>query len=142
MVAEQTGLFALKPRTREEVRADMVEWMAIRKRERAAHGCASENERELAAALPGPMAALLEIAVPGWIERLRLLSPAEFEARRAALVDSISGPGSALLVDDARRATAKKGELAANFNRLAETLAALAFQIGGVTWCGLHFEVA
>lgn len=142
MVAVQTGLFTLKPRTREEVRADLVKWMAYRKRERAAHGGARETERELAAALPGPMAALLEIAVPGWIERLRLLSPAEFEARRAALVDSISGPGSATLVDDARRVGAKKGVLATNFNRLAETLAALAFQRGGVTWCGLHFEAS
>lgn len=107
---------------------------------RVASGGRSENERELAAALPGPMAALLEIAVPGWIKRLRLLSPAEFEARRAALVDSISGPGSAQLVDPARRVSAKKGEPAANFNVLAETLAALSFQRGGVAWCGMHFE--
>lgn len=101
---------------------------------------ASEHERELAAALPAPMAALLAIAVPGWIERLRLLTPDEFEARRAALTDSMAGPGSALLVDDARRVGSKPGQLAASFNVVAETLAVLAFQRGGVTWCGLVFE--
>lgn len=84
---------------------------------------------------PDPvMLGLLELAVPAWIDRVRMLSPAEQEARRAAAVELIAHGADALV------RKAKAGKAAAQFNAIAEGLALLALCPGGVTWCGMHWE--
>jgi len=77
---------------------------------------------------------LLELAVPGWIERLRNMSPADLDVRRAAALDFIAHQADVLM----RRT--KSGKAATGFNSIAEGLAVLAYQPGGVTWCGMHWE--
>ena len=79
--------------------------------------------------------ATLEIAVPLWIEKLKQQSP-EYRLERAkAHVDTIASKGDIILYR-----SKKTGETAAAFNALAEAIAVLSFQPGGVTVFGLHFE--
>lgn len=68
--------------------------------------------------------AALEFAVPLWVEQLRLLSP-EARVQRAAQMPDQSVP---------------QGSSVATFNALAESLALAAFEPGGSTYLGLHWE--
>jgi hypothetical protein len=79
--------------------------------------------------------ATLEIAVPMWMERLRLQGEEYRAARAHALADVIAEKGDIILYR-----SKKTGESATAFNALAEGIAALSFQPGGVTVFGLHFE--
>ncbi len=88
---------------------------------------------------------LLAIAVPGWMDRLWPLSWAEKMRRRDACLAAmgITDDGDLLtgiagLADPDVRA--KKGQVANAFNRMAEGLALLALQPGGVTFMGMHWE--
>lgn len=82
------------------------------------------------------MARCLEIAVPGWIEKLKNKSFADFEARRDAILNSVCYKGDLLLYGSPR-----KGETAKLFNDLAEGLAWLALIAkGGVTFGEQHWD--
>jgi hypothetical protein len=75
----------------------------------------------------------LEAAVPLWIERLRHV-PADLLRERAShLADVVAEKGDVLQYGGKGCAEA--------FNAVAEGLAALAYCPGGVTFCGLHWEV-
>lgn len=77
----------------------------------------------------------LETAVPLWIAKL---SPLTFEQRtrdRREAASLIATRGDAL-----QFGARKSGTVAKVFNRLAYGLALLAYQPGGVTFAGLHFE--
>ncbi len=75
----------------------------------------------------------LSVAVPLWIEELRSLS---FEERQA-----LADPQPVMEKGDVMMFGAgKKGEAAKVFNSLARNIAILAFQPGGVTCFGMHFE--
>jgi hypothetical protein len=81
--------------------------------------------------------AMLELAVPAWIDRVRPLSWPERKARANACL-AIIGYGDNL-ESIACLTTGVKGGAQA-FNAVAEALAIGALQPGGVTWCGLHWE--
>lgn len=68
---------------------------------------------------------LLRHAIPGWIERLRALPPAEFEARRGPVVDIVAHRTDVLF------GGGKPGQVAAAFNAMAEGLAMLTLCPGG-----------
>lgn len=95
---------------------------------------------------PSPLlVSMLEVAVPMWIERLRCWPWAEKMKRRDACLEALGIEtddqdllsGIALLVSGA---TGKKGQVANAFNRMAEALAILALNQGGVTLFGVHWE--
>lgn len=74
-------------------------------------------------------------AVPLWIGRVRRW-PIERRVERArAAAQIIAEKGDVLMFR-----AGKKGESAEAFNRLAESLACLSFNPGGVTFLGVHFE--
>lgn len=81
----------------------------------------------------------LEAAVPLWIVELRRMPAGQRERTRTvwarAGAESIAHKGDVLQYGSKRR-----GEAADVFSHLARGLAALAFQPGGVTFAGLHFE--
>lgn len=82
------------------------------------------------------MEALLVLAVPLWIDKLKHKSFADFETRREAILESVCYKGDLLLYG-----SKKKGETAALFNDLAEGLAWLALIAkGGVNFGDLHFD--
>ncbi len=82
------------------------------------------------------MEKLLVWAVPGWIEKLKYKSFADFEKRRDAILESVCYKGDLLLYG-----SKKKGETAELFNDLAEGLAWLALIAkGGVTFGDLHWD--
>jgi hypothetical protein len=79
--------------------------------------------------------ASLQVAVPLWIERLKH-SSFEYRNERGRICgDHIGEHGDIILYRGG-----KKGDSAFAFNRLAEGMAILAFQPGGVEAFDLHFE--
>ena len=71
----------------------------------------------------GPVFALcVEVAVPLWRERRRGWSASELEARARELVEPLCS-GADIVVDAARAADAKRGQVARGFNEIAEALA-------------------
>lgn len=86
------------------------------------------------------MVETLRVAVPMWIDHLRHLpGPGQLEAVRLAwaknAADQVAHRGDVLQYGG------KRGEAAEVFNHLAKGLAAAAFQPGGVTFAGEHWEV-
>jgi hypothetical protein len=79
--------------------------------------------------------AALGAAVPLWIVGWRGRDPDERLARGRELSAVIAEKGDVILYRGK-----KKGESARAFNALAESIAILSFQPGGVTLFGLHFE--
>lgn len=77
--------------------------------------------------------ATLQVAVPLWVEELRALAPEERAARAQEAALFIAAHGDDLQFGGPHCREA--------FNRLAEGLALLSFQPGGVRFAGLHFEV-
>lgn len=75
-------------------------------------------------------------AVPLWIHRMRDWSPEERCRRSPELADHVAAHGDILQFK-----SKKRGETAEAFNRLAEGVAILAHQPGGVTVFGLHWCV-
>jgi hypothetical protein len=76
----------------------------------------------------------LTIAVPMWIERIRDLPTEQRIARARACAQVVAEHGDNVLYRSKRR-----GETAAAFNALAEALACLAYQPGGVQFAGQQF---
>lgn len=79
--------------------------------------------------------ASLAAAVPLWIEQVRDMAEKDRRAKGRELADILAYQGDVLLYR-----SKKKGETAKVFNALAEAMACLAFQPGGVTAFGLHFR--
>lgn len=77
----------------------------------------------------------LQAAVPLWIEDLRKLTADQRVALGHELAQVVAYKGDIL-----QFGSKKKGQVAEVFNATARGLAALAFQPGGVTWCGIHWE--
>jgi hypothetical protein len=81
----------------------------------------------------------LEAAVPLWIDQLSRMPERDRERTRMAwaheAADVIGSKGDALQYGG------KRGEAANAFNHLARGLAVGAFQPGGISFAGLHFEV-
>lgn len=73
----------------------------------------------------------LELAVPLWVDRLRQQPLSEILARAPTLSQTIAEHGDDILFKSKR-----KGDTAKAFNALAESLAALSFMPGGVTFLG------
>lgn len=98
------------------------------------------------------LAVALSFAVPLWIEQVRGLGAEDRRLRGEQLSRIISlgekhddmrgqhGSGPALLVCGEQAKGANKGGPAVVFNALAEGLALMAYQPGGVTYLGLHWE--
>ena len=76
---------------------------------------------------------MLAWAVPLHIENLKRLSWPHLKRLAEENCDVIAEKGDIILYR-------QKGESAAAFNRLAESLAILSFLPGGVRFLGLHFE--
>jgi hypothetical protein len=81
------------------------------------------------------LAIALESAVPLWIEELRPLTAAERQKKARKGVQAICEHGDVLQFGGG-----KPGQVAEAFNAIARGLAALAYQPGGVTFCGRHWE--
>ena len=77
----------------------------------------------------------LELAVPQWVERHRRTAPAERAARARRLGQAIAANADRLLLRGKR-----PGETADVFNALAEGLALLSFQPGGVEFRGRRWH--
>lgn len=77
----------------------------------------------------------LSAAVPIWIQELRSLTPEERAERIEGSAELLASEGDSLLYSGG-----PPGKAAELFNRLAEGMAVLAFQPGGVSAFGLHFE--
>lgn len=80
------------------------------------------------------LADTLEIAVPMWVERVRYMSFEDRQRRAAECNDIIQENGEAILY------RTKKGKSAESFNRLAEGIAILSLQPGGVKCFGRHWD--
>jgi hypothetical protein len=78
--------------------------------------------------------AMLQVAVPLWIERLRLLSTEQLQARALVLGAELASSGDMFIRAD------KPGEKAKAFNVLAEGLACMAFSRLGVEFEGIRWE--
>ena len=80
---------------------------------------------------------MMQIAVPLWINKMKLKGGPDDEDRKRAQETSgiLEERGEILLFGGG-----KKGECAEQFNRTAEAIAVLAFVPGGVTIFGQHFE--
>ncbi|HKO84462.1 MAG TPA: hypothetical protein VJ140_07830 [Actinomycetota bacterium] len=78
---------------------------------------------------------MLEVAVPLWIHELRTLHPADRIAMARELVDQVASKGDILMFR-----SKKAGQTADQFNVTARALAAMAYQPGGVTFSGRHWE--
>jgi len=78
----------------------------------------------------------LAAAVPLWIAELRLCSVKHRMERALVCGQHVAEHGDVVQFHGG-----KKGASAEAFNRLAEGLACLAFQPGGVTFLGDHWEV-
>jgi hypothetical protein len=97
-----------------------------------------------------PLMASLEVAVPLWIERWRNASPQRRCDRAIACADVVAAHGDKILyrskphparrLHDGTWAEAEAGTAEA-FNHLAEGVALGAFQPGGITIFGHHWEV-
>jgi hypothetical protein len=77
----------------------------------------------------------LEAAVPLWIDKHKHTSVEARIARARELADVVAGHG-----DDILFRSKRKGESAKAFNALAEGLALMAYQPGGVSFAGEHWE--
>lgn len=98
------------------------------------------------------LATALSCAVPLWIDQVRALSAEDRQRRGVELSRIISlgekhdeirgqhGAGPALFAVGERARGNNVGGPAAVFNALAEGLALAAFQPGGVTYLGQHWE--
>jgi hypothetical protein len=88
----------------------------------------------------GPNGELLALALAAAVplriaEYERGLGPQDWDRRRAkGFADVLAEKGDVLQYGG------KKGEAAALFNRLADALAVMAFQPGGVRFCGTRYE--
>lgn len=82
------------------------------------------------------LAATLEIAVPLWIERV-VTYPEELRLERARECAQVVAEKGDIIQFRSK----KNGESAAAFNKLAEGIACAAFQPGGITFLGGHWEV-
>lgn len=78
---------------------------------------------------------MLEIAVPGWVEKLKSHSW-DYIQERAKICSAYLGEHG----DDALFKSKTKGKTAEAFNRLAEGVACASFAPGGVDTFGLHFD--
>lgn len=87
---------------------------------------------------PPSLLLVLEVAVPMWIDRIRDWSVDERTRRAGELVDAIASHGDDLF----GRPKGKRGQSAEAFNRTAEALAIGSYQPGGVSFGGLHWQVA
>jgi len=81
-----------------------------------------------------PALGLLTVAVPMWIDQIRAehLTDDQRIARAKRCGDHIAHHGDAILYRDKKTPQA--------FNALAEGLALAAFQPGGVSFAGMHWE--
>jgi len=77
----------------------------------------------------------LAVAVPMWIEQLKLKPWDYIQARASECAQTVAEKG-----DIIQFRSKKKGESAAAFNALAEGIACLAFLPGGVKIFGEHWE--
>lgn len=77
----------------------------------------------------------LALAVPLHIEELRHVSPGGRVLIGRDCADEVAARGDSLMFPS------KKGRTAEAFNKLARGLAVAAFQPGGVTFLGQHWEV-
>lgn len=84
---------------------------------------------------PAPLLPALAVAVPMWIETLRLESWEHVRARAVACLDIIAEHGDNILYR-----SVKKGDTAKAFSALAEGIAAASFVPGGITVFGQHWE--
>ena len=96
----------------------------------------------------------LSAAVPLWIERVRGMTPRERAELAAAAARVIAlgekhdevrgqhGAGPALLACGEKASGANAGGPAAVFNAIAAGLAVIAYQPGGVSYAGLHWEAS
>jgi hypothetical protein len=93
------------------------------------------------AAAPGAVAPTrllmlsLEAAVPLWVERHRATAPEQRAERASALGSIVAYRGDHILFR-----TGRPGQTAEAFNALAEGIALLSFQPGGVKFTGRHWE--
>jgi hypothetical protein len=90
----------------------------------------------------------LQVAVPLWIERWRHASPRRRCDRAIECADMVAAHGDAILYRTKGRARRLRDETdegapgtAEAFNHLAEGIALGAFQPGGITMFGHHWEV-
>jgi hypothetical protein len=87
-------------------------------------------------AAPAALVPSLEVAVPLWVERIRMRGQTiPSDSARERMIRTIAEHG-----DDILFRSTKTGATAAAFNDLAEALAYLSFCPGGVKAFGLHFE--
>lgn len=77
----------------------------------------------------------LEVAVPMHIEEIRDWTDDQRIAYARQHADTVASRG-----DDLQYGAKKKGETARLFNTLARCLACLAYQPGGVTFHGIHWN--
>jgi|SRR6266567_384926 len=88
---------------------------------------------------PPALGVALGVAVPLWIAELQTLPASTRDSVRMQwardAVEPITSRGDAL-----QFGSKKRGEAADVFNHLARGLAAAAFQPGGITFAGMHFE--
>lgn len=82
-----------------------------------------------------PLGVALDAAVPLWIRRVQDYSPAWRASRASQCASIVAHKGDVILYRSGR-----KSETARAFNALAEGLALMAFQPGGVRFAGRHWE--
>ncbi len=85
--------------------------------------------------IAAPLLIALEAAVPLAILEMRRLSPEMRIEIAHGLAETVASKSDILMFG-----SKKKGEVAEIFNAVARGLAACAYQPGGVTWCGIHWE--
>lgn len=86
----------------------------------------------------GLLGIALSAAVPLWIDRIqRQGGPVEADYARARECSQLLAEKGDIL----QFKSAKPGETAHVFNRLAEAMAIMAFCPGGIKFDGMHFEV-
>lgn len=83
----------------------------------------------------GLLPAMLEVAVPLQIKAVRGWTPSERVEFARAHADTIASQG-----DDLQFGARRRGETARLFNVTARTVACLAYQPGGVTLFGVHWD--
>jgi hypothetical protein len=81
------------------------------------------------------MSTSLQVAVPLWIEEVRGWTVERRVATARESADVVASKGDVLQFGG------KKGEAAEAFNALARGLACCAYQPGGITFLGDHYEV-
>lgn len=76
----------------------------------------------------------LQAAVPLWIHKVRNLTEDQQHARAQRCADQVAAHGDLI-----QHRSKKKGESATAFNGLAEGIAVLAYNAGGVVFMGTHW---